>query len=545
MPSFTSSPPGPLAGLQPAPTYAPYQRVLRGPAGRAPVSTRVYTPLAVVVFVAFLAGQLIAGTDPQVAFFFSLASMFGLLAVGAAGGVRTGIGALNLVIVGKFLLFMIVVKIVVGEATEKNFYAADRTGQVMVVGFAALWLASLAFGALPRVVRIMPSEFPGKLSLLLMSWVFFLVGNGASFFVLAVSAETHNGMNTSGGLLSVARQFALFGPMCVPIVMVYLWRKGTRTWLLHPLFIFMIVVSMIPGLVSAKKRDALQPIALAIGIIVARDGFRSKRFVGLAVGIVAGYGLFLYPYSQYARAHGGRDMNFEDRAFAIEQIVTNFISDPGYRDIVEAHIQGAETLCFDSPALLPVNRFAVACFADRLIAASDSYRIETGWTTITWGFKILVPRFLYPEKPLFGAGNYFGHLTGEVQPWDHYTQIAYGIMADFYCSFRLAGVFVGTFVFFLFAYWILTLLFGRAELVSSPSASTLYWLMIVGLFHEVFVEGVFSTMLPALIIGPLLLWFLFSMTQVTYTLVQQAGKTTPDSQTSAQGLAALRAIGKS
>ena len=54
--------------------------------------------------------------------------------------------------------------------------------------------------------------------------------------------------------------------------------------------------------------------------------------------------------------------------------------------------------------------------ADRLIYATEQQQAFTGWETITWGFKLLMPSFLYPGKPIFEAANYLSHIAGESNP---------------------------------------------------------------------------------------------------------------------------------
>ena len=100
--------------------------------------------------------------------------------------------------------------------------------------------------------------------------------------------------------------------------------------------------------------------------------------------------------------------------------------------------------------------------ADRLGSATERQQAFTGWETITWGFKLLTPSFLYAKKPTMEAGNYLGHIVGDIGPSDTETQVSYGVMANLYNAFSFIGVLVGTLVFFAgFYYWIRTFLGNR------------------------------------------------------------------------------------
>jgi hypothetical protein len=130
--------------------------------------------------------------------------------------------------------------------------------------------------------------------------------------------------------------------------------------------------------------------------------------------------------------------------------------------------------------------------ADKLIAATKRQQAFTGWATIAWGFKLLTPSVLYPNKPVFEAGNYLAHIVGEVGSSDTTTQVSYGIMANLYNAFSFAGVLLGTPIFFaVFYYWVRIFL-GDPRWERLPTASTLWFIWFVASFHHSIVESALS-----------------------------------------------------
>jgi len=136
--------------------------------------------------------------------------------------------------------------------------------------------------------------------------------------------------------------------------------------------------------------------------------------------------------------------------------------------------------------------------ADRLIYATEQQQAFTGWETITWGFKLLMPSFLYPDKPIFEAANYLSHIAGESNPADKTTQVSYGVMANLYNAFSLSGVLFGTPLFFgAFYYWIRIFL-GNPGWKGGPTASTLWFIWLVASYQHNIVEATLSGLIASI-----------------------------------------------
>jgi hypothetical protein len=155
-----------------------------------------------------------------------------------------------------------------------------------------------------------------------------------------------------------------------------------------------------------------------------RYGWRDPKLWSLVSMGVIYYGVIVFPYSQYVRDNGGRQGAFEQRAEVTKDAFLRIAGDSSFRSSVTDRVSKGSY--FGPGSLSPFNRLAMVGEADRLIAATERQRAYTGWETITWGFKLATPSFLYPKKPIFEAGNYLGHIVGEVGSSDSVTQLSYG-----------------------------------------------------------------------------------------------------------------------
>jgi hypothetical protein len=66
-----------------------------------------------------------------------------------------------------------------------------------------------------------------------------------------------------------------------------------------------------------------------------------------------------------------------------------------------------------------------------------------GETIILAPIGLLIPRFLWPEKPEIGIGREFGSTFRLKNPFDMETEIALSIVGEFYWNFAIPGVVIG------------------------------------------------------------------------------------------------------
>jgi hypothetical protein len=184
------------------------------------------------------------------------------------------------------------------------------------------------------------------------------------------------------------------------------------------------------------------------------------------------------------------------------------LTDENFRNVISTHIEPDADQYWGVPALAPFARFAMIAEGDRLIAATERTQSYTGWETITWELKMLVPRVLYPQKPILGPGAYLAHIAGDSPWWDDTTQWAYGPFAMLYNAFGLMGVFFGSILTFAAYYAWLAVFFGNPQFASAPVPAVMWFVCIVGLNqHHLAESGVTATLWlsPLLVAGMYLL----------------------------------------
>ena len=198
----------------------------------------------------------------------------------------------------------------------------------------------------------------------------------------------------------------------------------------------------------------------------------------------------IYPFSQYIRHAGGREGDTSQRIEVIAGVLKDMAFDPSFRNGIVSQIQSSSKFDAYLPiASGPLGRFAMVAEADRLIASTS---IHTEWETIEWGFSMLVPRFLNPDKPYYAANNYLGHITGELWQYDESTQISYGFMANFYNAFGYSGVFLGGFLLVATLYYWLRIFFGN------PEGASIWLVVVIGYYHHALVEQSVSGLIVTL-----------------------------------------------
>jgi hypothetical protein len=461
----------------------------------------------VAITMLYLVGQLAVGTDPAVASLFSAAILFGLFAVFAGGGLASAFGCLNALLIAKFLLFGVAIKIMLLQPADSYLIAPVATAAVMAIGFFGLFVGTLAQSrfSCPRSFSL---DRPYSDRMLLSFSIVLFVFSYCGYFAAMIPSTQGEGLQT-GGWLGVARAVASLKSLSVVPPMLYLWRKKTDRWMTHPVIVAIVGWAAIVGIFSTNKQDAMEPLAFYFLVGFLRYGWRDIRLWGFVSAAVIYYGLIIFPYSQYVRHAGGREGTFQERATVIKDVFWRIAGDQEFRSTITDRVSRGSSY-FGVTAFAPFGRLAMVSEADKLIAATERQQSFTGWETITWGFKLATPSFLYPDKPIFEAGNYLGHVAGEVGPSDTTTQISYGVMANWYNAFSYTGVLIGTPVFFALLYYWLRMFLGEARWEGLPTISVLWFLWLIASFQHSIVESTLSGLIPALLL-PITLGMLCAM----------------------------------
>jgi len=450
--------------------------------------------LAITSF--YQVGQLLTGTDAAAASLLSLAILFGLLSVFAGGGLKSAFGCLNAILIAKFLLIGIAIKIFLLQPADGTLNAPRTTALVMAIGFGGLLAGTMIQAHLycPQSWS-MNQPFSDRM-LLSFSIVLFAAGY-LGYFAAMIPATQGAGIQT-GGWLGIARTLGSLKSLSIVPALLYLWRKDARRWLTHPVILGMLMWCTVVGIFSTTKQDAMEPLAFYAFIGFLRYGWRDMRLWSVVTVAALYFALVVFPYSQYIRDAGGREGTFEHRAEVTMDAFLRMNSNQEFRSTVVQRVS-KDASYFEIPALAPFTRFAMVGEADNLISATERKQAFTGWETITWGFKLLTPSILYPNKPIFESGNYLGHIGDELNPSDKTTQISYGVMANLYNAFSFAGVAIGSTLFFAgFYYWIRIFL-GEATSDGMPSTSTLWFIWLIASYQHSIVESSLAGLIASLL----------------------------------------------
>jgi hypothetical protein len=437
----------------------------------------------------YLLGQLLAGTSVIVAAQFTVAIFFGLLAVVAGGGVKSVFGLLNLILIGRYLLVAIAIKIVLLEPADKNLREPAMTSLVMMVGFLALCVGTVVACASPQPCKALLPPVRRLEVYLSFAVVLFVVCN-AGYFVGIAPSLNGEGL-TTGGVLGYARILGSLKAFAVVPAMFYAWSSGSRRFLTHPLVLAILGASLAVGIFSTAKMDAMEPVVYYVAMAILRRGLLYRKLWIFGTATALFFALVIFPYSQFVRVTGGREGSFSQRLVVIEDVMYKVLTDSAFRSSITTDAIGQTSghrLYWDYKVLTPLNRFSLVADADRLISASMR-TAPTEWETITWGFKLLTPSFLYPDKPIYEAGNYFGHMVGDLNLMDRDTQVSYGPFANWYNAFALPGVLVGTILLFVALYYWLRLFCGKAKWSPDPGGRAMWLLLIIGTYHHRLAES--------------------------------------------------------
>lgn len=458
------------------------------------ILTRSQLIVALASAILCLLAQLLAKTSAEVAALFSVAVFFGIMAVFAGGGLRSAFGCLNAILIGKFLLVGIVLKSLVLQPADGPLHAPQTTALVMAFGFAGLF-AGTAVQSRISCPQAFSMNQPFDLRLLLSFAILLFAASYLGYFAALLPGANGQGIQT-GGWFGIARALGSLKSFAIVPPMLYLWRTRSRLWMTHPVILGLLGWSALVGIFSTSKQDAMEPLLFYVLVGFMRYSLRDLRLWSLVSTGVLYYGIIVFPYAQYVRHSGGREGTLLQRAEITKDTFLRIATDGDFRTATTEHVN--EGVYFEQGALSPFNRLAMVGEADKLISATERSKAFTGWETIIWGFKLVMPSFLMPDKPVFEAGNYLAHIVGEVAENDTTTQVSYGVMANLYNAFSLTGVIIGTPIFFgAFYYWIRIFL-GEPRWSGEPTTSALWFIWLVASFQHSIVESTMSGLIATL-----------------------------------------------
>lgn len=382
--------------------------------------------------------------------FASLAGLFVLLvgvAVQSVGGIKNLLGLCILFFAIENVLLSQVVKFLLRQPPEARLEVPLTTMEVYCVGVASMAVGGFLsrylrlFGGRTIFPTLTDPQFLRRFAIAATTFAAFRSGI-VSFYNFD---QTFSGL-TTGGFVGPLRQLAGLDSLAVAsgTAAIITSSQGRRS--VGTLNIIPILIPTIAGFLGTY-RAGITGAVLGYAIACWAYGFRFKvqHYVGMAAFIYV-LTFIITPYSLAARKVA-KTSDFFKNVQKSWDVLQDVIASPGkYSEEdtnnlarVPEEMRRARYYPFESNIL---ERFAMIRNADAIISATV-YRGTMGWRTITPGFEMLPPSFLYEDKPTLGTANLLAHRSkGLVNKDDMVTQITIGSFADSFSSFYWVGAMI-------------------------------------------------------------------------------------------------------
>ena len=468
--------------------------------------------ILVILSLVYLVGQLLTGTNLQVAGLLTGAIVCGLYSIPVGGGLLSAAGLLNALLITHFLLIAVALKIALFEPSDLGLLAPVTTSTVMALGFLGVLIGTWLQRRTPILKWTPIPSINGARMYFSLTLVLIVLGYGG--YLVSLRSDLGGEGVQTGGILGIARAFNGFKSFAIVTALYFAWARGGRRFMTHPLTLFVLGLGAVVGVMTTNKQDAMEPFVFYIVVSAFRYGFADKRLWALAAAGVFYYSAIIYPYSQYVRYNGGRQGDLSARIAVMEDVFWQTLTDPEFRKNNSVKVEVSKRSYLGRESLEAFSRLAMVGEADRLISATEEQHAFTGWETIVWGFRLIVPSFIDPDKPVWSTGNLLGHIAGDAGPSDLTTQWAYGIMANLYNAFSYLGVFFGCILFFWFFYYSFRFWFRNPKWSRSPTGTTIWFLLLVTFYQHSLIEDPVAGLVTSME-APFLILLLFYLGRLT------------------------------
>lgn len=374
---------------------------------------------------------------------FALLVFAGLVAAGLTvavlGGVTTLPGFCVAMLALKFLVVSQVSKTVLFEPATSNLSYPMTTIGALVIGMFGLLLAAWCTRLIG--VRRVIIEGERDVDKLHAAAIVSLSIGLFSYLVVKLFAGGEGGGIRVGGVFGILRQLSFFLGLSIALGTACTIVRSGGTRLFSWLNAIPFSVQFLMGFVDAGRMKMIEPVVLLLLTALA-FGYRFRPRHGLAALVAVAFGyFFLIPFGHVARSET-RDPDFERNiASTMEFLERHFVSREGWKQFYNQYDESLADLgnsYFDEPNGL-LDRLSLIKPMDMLVAGTVEEG-ESGWETVSHGFKMLPPRKLYPQKPPIGTGTILGHRAGVLDESDNGTQVSFGFIADSFSSFGWLGV---------------------------------------------------------------------------------------------------------
>jgi hypothetical protein len=395
-----------------------------------------------------------------------LAQLFGILAFNVLGGMNH--------IAGSICLFSLLSNVTVPEVAhvlalqpgDYNLPSSMTTAAVLMVFYLCVYLAAnvaMAFSTPdPLFDRTHFTSFEERL----ISWVAPILGYLFLGWTLIGHVEV-----TNGGFAAFVNHFSsMLYPLSVVMATHLSLKQSEGKVAMDASVAVILVAATLPGILYASKEGMLVPIFCWLSVCAAyRYRFTTAKALVLA-GALALYVLVIYPYSQFARGAVRGGLTLNDKVSAIQDYATNS------KAYVPGVVHSSNT----------ESEFGESAFANNIVARYSMLRVDAllidgdrskGFTGIEPHlpvFYLVIPHFLWPDRPEPITGNTIAHEIGfGLDKGDFKTGIAFGSPGLFYDVSGWLGLAVLTLLEFAFFFISVRFLVGK-------STQSLWGLILIG-----------------------------------------------------------------
>ena len=460
------------------------------------LESRQWAALSFFLFSCFFVLTLPLSDDYELSLLSYLTGLLALLAVFRFRGPATVLGFLITLFVARYYFVPLLVKTIEGRSIWHNLYSPTETLSVLACSLLAMVVASAFFHEdMPVLGNIRTVSTLKYLRRLLV--VTSIIGIAAAVQAamrqeLGPAAEVATGfLAGAGSLFDVLLTFSLS-------LSIYKALAEGKSVMRSYEVIALLAANAFFALVSTSRASVLMIlVAVAVPYVLGRQRVTAP----LVASILAGLLLFVFvmsPVMLYLRSGNLEFYSFSQRIGNFASFWTDTVSNPGsiaeYRTEVSA--EGHYITYFEN-YYGGLERFAILPDSDRLVSGTILGNQHGGWRTISWAVAMVPPRFVYPDKPLYGPGSYLGHVAGLASPYDTTTQWVVGFPAELYHAFSYRGVFLGTVA-------VLGLFFLALKLFQVFAVDPA-WKMLIALYYwnyfpESNLAGLLSTLVPLVIL---------------------------------------------
>jgi len=433
--------------------------------------------------------QLISGT----AFLYaSLVFLFVMVAgatVNALGGLRALPGfcvallALKTVIISQFF------KVLFWQPADSLLENPTRTIAVLIAGMAGIFAAAQLAGRIKYRRKIF-SPLTEPKQLLRLAILAYIIGTGSYLYINIFGFDPNTGNIEVGGLIGIARQLAMVAPLSIVAGTAYSLVSSER----RKSFGFLAAVSaatyFLFGLLGSSKGGMYDPLIYYLLTCIAfQFTFRWKHLITILIFVAVAVKI-LFPYAQLARGVT-RTTTLVDTIDRTLALLRQYKENPEVAEDIEraayATIGEGYRFLYYGRNLGLIDRWSLIEPVDELVRATELDG-PTGWTTIVHGLKMIPPRFLYRDKPIYNTGNFLGHRIRILPEQDFTTQVSFGFIADAYSSFKWVGAFLIPFLLMLAFVLVYNKLVG-------PITKNIWAVWLFGMLQHNFVEATITMMI--------------------------------------------------